>query len=119
MTSLPKEQSKTRLGLVIDLDICVGCHACAVNCKEWNSSGYHAPMTDKDPYGHDPLGVWFNRIHTFEETSEAGQRITDDTNGNYNPETEQLGSSSPLCRSQMPQGRSGFLEAHIQTARTE
>ncbi len=74
MTSLPEEQSKTRLGLVIDLDICVGCHACAVNCKEWNSSGYHAPMTDKDPYGHDPLGVWFNRIHTFEETSEAGQR---------------------------------------------
>ena len=59
---------------MIDLDICVGCHACAVNCKEWNSSGYHPPMTDKDPYGHDPLGVWFNRIHTFEEETDSGQR---------------------------------------------
>ena len=38
MTSLPKPGG-TQLGLVIDLDICVGCHACAVNCKEWNSGG--------------------------------------------------------------------------------
>ena len=32
MTSLP-EATGRRLGLVIDLDTCVGCHACAVNCK--------------------------------------------------------------------------------------
>ncbi len=25
-----------KLGLVVDLDTCVGCHACAVACKEWN-----------------------------------------------------------------------------------
>ncbi|GIR53334.1 MAG: hypothetical protein CM15mP62_08050 [Rhodospirillaceae bacterium] len=37
MTSLPTNQTNTKLGLVIDLDICVGCHACAVNCKEWNA----------------------------------------------------------------------------------
>jgi NAD-dependent dihydropyrimidine dehydrogenase PreA subunit len=36
MTSLPQTTEK-RLGLVIDLDTCVGCHACAVNCKEWNT----------------------------------------------------------------------------------
>ncbi|MBO6836922.1 MAG: (Fe-S)-binding protein, partial [Alphaproteobacteria bacterium] len=30
MTSLPAKTGK-KLGLVIDLDICVGCHACAVN----------------------------------------------------------------------------------------
>ena len=69
MTSLPSKQNK-KLGLVIDLDICVGCHACAVSCKEWNTSGHSAPLHDIDPYGDDPTGVWFNRIHTFEVESE-------------------------------------------------
>jgi sulfite dehydrogenase (quinone) subunit SoeB len=66
MTSLPDKPSAKRLGLVIDLDICVGCHACAVNCKEWNSGGVAAPLTDLLPYGADPDGVWFNRVHTYE-----------------------------------------------------
>ena len=65
MTELPKK-TKKKLGLVIDLDICVGCHACAVNCKEWNTSGHSSPLHDVEPYGDDPTGVWFNRIHTFE-----------------------------------------------------
>ena len=39
MTMLP-EPSAIKLGLVIDLDICVGCQACVVNCKEWNTAGY-------------------------------------------------------------------------------
>ena len=55
-----------RLGLVIDLDTCVGCNACAVACKQWNSSGTSAPLTDSSPYGRDPTGVWFNRIRNFE-----------------------------------------------------
>ena len=67
MTILPTNTSK-KLGLVIDLDICVGCHACAVNCKEWNTGGHAGPLTDKEPYGVKPTGVWFNRIHTFEVT---------------------------------------------------
>jgi len=71
MTQLPKTAPAKKLGLVIDLDICVGCHACAVNCKEWNSGGHSAPMTDTDPYGSKPQGVWFNRIHTFEAVDEA------------------------------------------------
>jgi sulfite dehydrogenase (quinone) subunit SoeB len=66
MTSLPEQSSPKRLGLVIDLDICVGCHACAVNCKEWNTGGVAAPLTDLAPYGVDPNGVWFNRVHTYE-----------------------------------------------------
>jgi len=67
MTSLPSPASgQKKLGLVIDLDICVGCHACAVNCKEWNASGHSAPLTDLMAYGEKPDGVWFNRIHTFE-----------------------------------------------------
>jgi Fe-S-cluster-containing dehydrogenase component len=69
MTQLPArkpEGQEVKFGLVIDLDTCVGCHACAVNCKEWNTGGHSAPLPDNDPYGTDPNGVWFNRIHTFE-----------------------------------------------------
>ena len=66
MTSLPNSPSPKRLGLVIDLDTCVGCHACAVSCKEWNTAGYHAPLPDTDPYGKDVDGVWLNRVHGFE-----------------------------------------------------
>jgi Fe-S-cluster-containing dehydrogenase component len=69
MTLLPaykEDGTDVKLGLVIDLDTCVGCHACAVNCKEWNTGGHSAPLPDNDPYGADPNGVWFNRIHTFE-----------------------------------------------------
>jgi Fe-S-cluster-containing dehydrogenase component len=66
MTTLPASPLATRLGLVIDLDICVGCHACAVNCKEWNTGGYPAPLSDQDPYGAEARGAWLNRIHSFE-----------------------------------------------------
>ena len=74
MTALPQQTGK-QLGLVIDLDICVGCHACAVNCKEWNSGGVAAPLTDLNPYGEDPLGVWFNRVHSY-ETDKGGKGTT-------------------------------------------
>ncbi|MGH8041338.1 MAG: 4Fe-4S dicluster domain-containing protein [Rudaea sp.] len=57
---------RKKLGLVIDLDICVGCHACAVACKEWNDGGQFGPLPDEDPYGAEPLGVWFNRVHSYE-----------------------------------------------------
>jgi Fe-S-cluster-containing dehydrogenase component len=62
---LPPPSAK-KLGLVIDMDTCVGCHACAVACKEWNSGGMAAPLTDTDPYGAQPDGVWFNRVHAYE-----------------------------------------------------
>ena len=65
MTGLPAP-SKKKLGLVIDLDTCVGCHACAVGCKEWNAGGIAGPVTDEDPYGKEPFGVWFNRVHSYE-----------------------------------------------------
>ena len=66
MTSLP-ETSVVKLGLVIDLDTCVGCQACVVNCKEWNTSGYGAPLSDENAYGADPNGAWLNRVHAYEE----------------------------------------------------
>ncbi len=72
MTSLPQRPTEKRLGLVIDLDTCVGCQACVVNCKEWNTGGYPAPLSDIDPYGAKPLGAWLNRVHAFEVEPEEG-----------------------------------------------
>ena len=57
MTSLPATPPPKRLGLVIDLDICVGCHACVVSCKEWNTGGYPAPLSDLNPYGSGQTGA--------------------------------------------------------------
>ena len=65
MTSLPVPHGP-KLGLVIDLDTCVGCHACATACKEWNDQGLSGPLHDVDAHGAAPDGVWFNRIHGFE-----------------------------------------------------
>ena len=55
-----------RLGLVIDLDTCVGCQACVVACKQWNTSGTLGPLTDYEPYGAAPDGVAFNHVRSYE-----------------------------------------------------
>ena len=75
MTKVPQSTDK-KLGLVIDLDTCVGCQACVTNCKEWNSGGQMAPLTDVDAYGEKPDGVWFNRVHTYEQTTTCGTSRT-------------------------------------------
>jgi sulfite dehydrogenase (quinone) subunit SoeB len=67
MTSLPSATDR-KLGLVIDLDTCVGCHACVIACKGWNTENYGAPLADLDAYGAAPEGSFLNRIHTFEVT---------------------------------------------------
>jgi len=65
MTDLPAPGTK-KLGLVIDLDTCVGCHACAVSCKEWNTVGFTGPLSDRNAYGDDTDGTWLNRVHGYE-----------------------------------------------------
>ncbi|MGZ8265461.1 MAG: hypothetical protein ACXW2I_14965, partial [Burkholderiales bacterium] len=40
----------TQLALVIDLNVCVGCHACVTSCKEWNTSGEAGSLSDERPY---------------------------------------------------------------------
>ncbi len=72
MTALPQTTAK-KLGLVIDLDTCVGCQACATSCKEWNTQGYSAPLTDEDTRGADPHGPWLNRIHGYEVEDATGK----------------------------------------------
>lgn len=73
MTCIPTTTEKS-LGLVIDLDSCVGCQACVTSCKEWNTGGHMAPLTDVHPYGGDVDGVWFNRVHTYEHTKDGVSR---------------------------------------------
>ena len=65
MTQLPARTEK-KLGLVIDLDTCVGCHACVTACKGWNDANYGAPLSDQDAYGADPSGTFLNRVHSYE-----------------------------------------------------
>jgi len=99
MTSLPQAPAKKQLGLVIDLDTCVGCHACAVNCKQWNSGGHAAPLTDLDPYGPAPDGVWFNRVHSFEAGEGAAGRTV-------NFPRSCLHCAEPACVTVCPTGAS-------------
>lgn len=82
MTGLPEPTPK-KLGLVIDLDVCVGCHACVVSCKEWNTGGYGAALSDQDPYGAEPSGSWNNRVHSFEVEPAGGCSDTGGQIGAY------------------------------------
>ncbi|MBS0565335.1 MAG: 4Fe-4S binding protein, partial [Proteobacteria bacterium] len=71
MTALPPPSAK-KLGLVIDLDTCVGCQACVTACKGWNDQGYGAPLSDMDAYGSEPCGTFLNRVHSYEVTPDDG-----------------------------------------------
>jgi sulfite dehydrogenase (quinone) subunit SoeB len=100
MTTLPTTTT-TKLGLVIDLDICVGCQACATSCKEWNSQGVSAPLTDDKPRSDEPMGVWLNRIHGY-EVEEAGR---DDSRVVHFPRSC-LHCETPACVTVCPTGAS-------------
>ncbi len=74
-TSARAEKGETlakQLALVIDLNVCVGCHACVTSCKQWNTSGSAGPLTDQMPYGANPTGTFFNRVQTYEAGSYPG-----------------------------------------------
>ena len=62
----PSTTLAEQLALVIDLNVCVGCHACVTSCKEWNTSGSAGPLVDENAYGADPTGTFFNRVQTYE-----------------------------------------------------
>lgn len=62
----PPQTLARQLALVIDLNVCVGCHACVTSCKEWNTSGSAGPLVDQNAYGANPTGTFFNRVQTYE-----------------------------------------------------
>jgi Fe-S-cluster-containing dehydrogenase component len=64
--SAARGSATKQLALVIDLDVCVGCHACVTSCKEWNTFGAAGPLHDERPYGPHPTGTFFNRVQTYE-----------------------------------------------------
>ena len=71
MTKLPAQTEK-KLGLVIDLDTCVGCQGCVTACKGWNTQNYGAPLSDIDAYGADPEGTFLNRVFSYNVQPDDG-----------------------------------------------
>ena len=57
---LMAETMAKQLALVIDLNVCVGCHAC-VTSKEWNTSGSAGPSATRTPTAHRR-----HRVQTWE-----------------------------------------------------
>jgi len=105
MTSLPTHTQK-KLGLVIDLDTCVGCQACATSCKEWNNGGYSAPLSDEEPYGADPFGAWLNRVHTYEVSDGVGEAGVASPSRTVHFPRSCLHCETPACVTVCPTGAS-------------
>jgi Fe-S-cluster-containing dehydrogenase component len=113
MTTLPPPAPK-KLGLVIDLDTCVGCHACAVACKQWNDGGQFGPLPDTNPYGKDPLGVWFNRVHTYELNSQAAELSrTPSAPFPHNPDPAPEAQDRPLNLRGLSERRAPAMTVHF------
>ena len=62
----PVAPGQKQLGLVIDLDTCVGCQTCVTACRSWNDHGHGGPLAELEPYGERPDGAWLNRVHSYE-----------------------------------------------------
>ena len=77
MTKMPATTQK-KLGLVIDLDTCVGCHGCVTACKGWNTQNYGAPLSDIDAYGADPEGTFLNRVFSYNVQPDDGEKALAD-----------------------------------------
>jgi sulfite dehydrogenase (quinone) subunit SoeB len=111
-----------KLGLAIDLDTCVGCHACAVACKEWNGQSLMGGAPDYDAYGKTPSGTWYNRIRHYEiegDPTFSPHRcgsLGDENHPHPNPLLEGEGAYQPLSKTiNVPMSCMHCEEAHCVT----
>lgn len=81
-----------RYGMVIDLTMCMGCHTCAVACKQANNL---------------PNGVWWNKVYTDggEALDTARGTYPNDLHRTYYPVSCQH-CSNPACVAVCPTGAS-------------
>ena len=64
MTTIAPRTGPVRLALVIDLDTCVGCHACSIACKSGSTTA---------PFGDE---VWPNQVFSYElDNGGAGRTL--------------------------------------------
>ena len=94
--AVPGETLAKQLALVIDLNVCVGCHACVTSCKQWNTSGSAGPLADENAYGANPTGTFFNRVQTYE----AGSFPSTETV--HSPRVACIAKTRPACRCAQP-----------------
>ena len=87
MTALARHRGAARPALVIDLDICVGCHACSVACKGGSAA---VPLADD---------VWPNQVFGYETDAGDGGRTV------YVPRMCQH-CAQPACVTVCPTGAS-------------
>lgn len=65
-----------QLAIVTDMNKCVGCDACQMGCKVWNTSGPNGPMPDLDPWGKEPwVMYWLKVLHLERGTYPATQTV--------------------------------------------
>jgi Fe-S-cluster-containing dehydrogenase component len=56
----------TQLALIIDLDSCVGCHACVVSCNEWNAADIGYIADNPNSLNKNQANAAFNQVQTYE-----------------------------------------------------
>ena len=70
-----KNQNSTQNALMITPDLCIGCRACQVACKEWNNLPSES-STNQGTYENPPdlSGALYNRIMFIEIPSKNGMK---------------------------------------------
>jgi Fe-S-cluster-containing hydrogenase component 2 len=91
----PADHDPTRL--VIDLNVCVGCHACVTSCKQWNTSGAAGPLADREGLRRGPHG------HLLQPRADLrGRRVPRTRRRCTSPRAACTARTRPACRCAPP-----------------
>lgn len=65
-----------QLAIITDMNKCVGCDACQMGCKVWNTSGQYGPLPDLNPWGKEPwVMYWLKVLHLERGNFPATQTV--------------------------------------------